>query len=75
MKNYKAKIKVTRLHEIGFDSPDSEQALKDAKAIIADESFNDNSQIDEQMEITEVAENKSGNAIVLKFRNSWERIR
>jgi len=75
MKNYTALIKVTRLHEIGFESSDPKQALEDAKAIIADEGFNDNSHIHQQLDIKKVVEDKSDNEVVLKFRKIWERTR
>lgn len=74
MKNYTALIKVTRLHEIGFESSNSKQALEDAKAIIADESFNDNSHIHQQLDVKKVVEDKSDNEVVLKFRQRWEKV-
>ena len=73
MQNYKAIIKITRLYEIGFDSPDPKQAVVDAETIIADEDFNDGSHIDEQMEIKEVTEDKSDNQLHNTFRHIWER--
>tara|TARA_Y100001951_G_scaffold85199_1_gene74995 strand:- start:899 stop:1132 length:234 start_codon:yes stop_codon:yes gene_type:complete len=73
MKNYKAIIKVTRLYEIGFDSPDPKQAVVDAETITANESLGDGSHIDEQIEIKEVAEDKTDNDLPNAFRHIWER--
>ena len=73
MKNYKATIKVTRLYEIGFESPDPKQAAVDAETIIANEYLGDGSHIDEQIEIKEVAEDKTDNDLPNAFRHIWER--
>ena len=73
MKDYRATIKITRVHEIGFDSPNSKQALLDAKTIIEDEDFNDGSQIDEQMEIMEVVEDETANDLPNTFKHIWKK--
>ena len=41
MKNYIATVKVIRHYEIGFDSPNFNQAFVDAETIIKDENFKD----------------------------------
>ena len=75
MKNYKAIIKVTRLYEIGFESPDPKQAVVDAETITANESLGDGSHIDEQIEIKEVVEDKLTEGLYNNFRQKWERVR
>ena len=73
MRKYKTKIKVIRLYEIIFDSPDPKQAAVDAETIIAQEALGDNSHIGESTEITEVAEDKTDNESRNTFVNKWER--
>ena len=73
MKNYKATIKVTRLYEIGFDSPDPKQAVVDAETITANEYLGDHSHIDEQIEIKEVVEDKTADQLPNTFKHIWER--
>ena len=73
MQKYKAKIKVTRLYEMNFHSPDPKQAAVDAETIIAQEELGGNSHIRESKEITEVAEDKTDNESHNTFVNKWER--
>ena len=73
MRKYKTKIKVIRLYEIIFDSPDPKQAAVDAETIIAQEAMGGNSHISESTEITEVAEDKTDNESYNTFVNRWER--
>ena len=73
MKNYKAIIKVTRLYEIGYNSPNPKQAVVDAETITANEHLGSGSHIDEQIEIKEVAEDKTANELPNTFRHIWER--
>ena len=75
MKNYKATIKVTRLYEIGFDSPDPKQAAADAETIIAQEAMGGNSHIDEKTEIAEITEDKLAEGLYNNFRQTWERVK
>lgn len=75
MKNYKATIKVTRLYEIGFESPDPKQAAVDAETIIAEEDLGGNSHINEQTEITEVVEDKLTEGLYNNFKQKWDRVR
>ena len=75
MQKYRAKIKVTRLYEMYFHSPDPKQAAVDAETILAQEAFDDTSHIGESKEITEVAEDKTADESYNTFINTWERKR
>ena len=58
MKNYTAKIKITREYEIGYESfNDPKQARKDAITILKNEDFRNDESINEQIEIIEIKEN------------------
>jgi hypothetical protein len=79
MKNYTALIKVTRLHEIGFESSDAEQAIEDAKTIMAIERFDDNSHNHQEEKIVEVTEDKLSDhgeakkGCFINYKHIWER--
>ena len=74
MQKYRAKIKVTRLYEMYFHSPDPKQAAVDAETIIAQEALgDDNSHIATSTEIIDVAEDKTDNESHNTFVNKWER--
>ena len=73
MQKYKAKIKVIRLYEMYFHSPDPKQAAVDAETILAQEAFDDTSHIGESKEITAVAEDKTDNESHNTFVNKCDR--
>ena len=56
-KEYTAIVKVTREYEVGFESSNPKQALKDAETIIKDERFGDDF-TDEQVQVLDIIEGK-----------------
>ncbi len=58
-KTYIAKVKVTRIYEVGFTSPDAEQAKQDIETLIADgEDYTDAKYTDNIEEVLSIEQEK-----------------